>query len=80
MVWRRGCRRRWRASRDPAMTSADEHDEPGAKDSERHVASPALVVFKCDTCGDTFPAHEREHPPCPTCGGAIVNPAHEPLL
>ena len=40
----------------------------------------AIVVFRCESCGDTFPAHRGDHPTCPTCKSTKVHEAHEPLL
>ena len=39
-----------------------------------------FVVFKCEACGDVFPAHDEGEIRCPSCGGTRVHHAHEPLL
>lgn len=49
-------------------------------DEEGSNAERELVIFKCESCGDTFPAHAGEQPACPTCKSAKVHEAHEPLL
>ena len=51
-----------------------------AGEEEGNRSEPEMVVFKCESCGDTFPAHLGERPVCPTCNGAEVHEAHEPLL
>jgi rRNA maturation endonuclease Nob1 len=38
-----------------------------------------LVVLRCGSCGDTFPAND-DAPICPSCGGTDLHPATEPLL
>ena len=41
----------------------------------------ALVVLRCEACGDTFPAHKGEDgATCPSCGSHDVHEAGEPLL
>lgn len=39
-----------------------------------------LVGWTCETCGDTYTAHERESPRCPSCGGESARVAAEPFL
>jgi general stress protein 26 len=39
-----------------------------------------LRVFRCRSCGDTFPAHDLSAVSCPSCGGSIIETAGEPLL
>ena len=50
-------------------------------ESEKDSASSdPLVIFRCEACGDTFPAHRGDRPACPTCKSSTVHEAHEPLL
>ena len=39
-----------------------------------------LRVFRCRSCGDTFPAHDLSAVSCPSCGGSVIETAGEPLL
>ncbi|MGH2818676.1 MAG: pyridoxamine 5'-phosphate oxidase family protein [Actinomycetota bacterium] len=39
-----------------------------------------LRVFRCRSCGDTFPAHDFSAVSCPSCGGSVIETAGEPLL
>lgn len=48
--------------------------------AEPFSSGEELVVFKCESCGDVFPAHDDASVECPTCGGTRVDNAHEPLL
>lgn len=48
---------------------------------DRDNPSPALLVLRCEACGDTFPVEERDaEPGCPSCGSADLHEAGEPLL
>lgn len=49
------------------MTTGD-HDNGGP-----------LAIWRCSVCGDTYPAPEATAP-CPSCGAAAGEIAHEPLL
>jgi nitroimidazol reductase NimA-like FMN-containing flavoprotein (pyridoxamine 5'-phosphate oxidase superfamily) len=39
-----------------------------------------LKMFRCRSCGDTFPAHDLSAVNCPSCGGSVIETAGEPLL
>lgn len=39
----------------------------------------AVMVLRCSECGDTFSVDDGD-PICPSCGGADVGLASEPLL
>ena len=50
----------------------------GMEDPDR---DPALVVLRCEACGDTFPVERgKDDPACPSCGSEDVHDAGEPLL
>ncbi|HYY44182.1 MAG TPA: hypothetical protein VE975_03220 [Actinomycetota bacterium] len=40
----------------------------------------AVVVLRCETCGDVFPEHVSGIESCPSCGGTNLDVAGEPLL
>jgi hypothetical protein len=54
---------------------------------DRHVSKATLkmmerrvIVLRCMSCGDTFPAHDDEPIRCPSCGSDNAEVAGEPLL
>jgi Zn finger protein HypA/HybF involved in hydrogenase expression len=62
------------------MTGDEGPDRSGSAEGREAEGEAALVVVRCDSCGNTFPIHEGDDTGCPECGSAATHPATEPLL